>query len=106
MNKELSYCGFNCEMCPIYSASVNKNDEEIKMFLNLNNNDNPKDYYCFGCVKSNSKHLLFCEIKKCAENEKLSTCAYCNNFPCKKLDAITEETFNHLKDLRDKKNVN
>ena len=101
--KELSYCGFNCKLCPIYSASLEQNDELIKMFLNLGDEADPKEYYCLGCVNSNSKHLAFCEIKKCAEKEELSTCAYCNKFPCSKLDLITEETKKHLEELRNKK---
>ena len=103
-NKELSYCGFNCEFCPIYHASLNKNDEEIKIYLNLKYDDNTKDYYCLGCVNSNSKHLSFCEIKKCAESKGEASCGYCKSFPCSKLDMITEETRKHLEELRDQKN--
>lgn len=101
--KELSYCGFNCAMCPVYTASVNKNDEEIRIFLSLKEEDDPKEYYCLGCVNSNSRHLSFCEIKKCAESKHELSCGYCDKFPCNKLDAISEETRKHLEELRDKK---
>ena len=105
MNKEeLSYCGFNCAICPVYTASIDKNDELIKIYLSLTDDKDPKDYYCFGCVKSNSKHLEFCEIKKCAESKKQTSCAYCTMFPCNKLDMITNETMEHLKELRKKNN--
>lgn len=100
MAKELSYCGFNCEMCPVYHASVNKNDEEVRLFLNLKEEDDPKEYYCLGCVNSNSKHLSFCEIKKCAESKKNASCAFCKSFPCSRLDNISSETLEHLKELR------
>lgn len=103
LTKELSYCGFNCELCPIYNATIKENDAEIKMFLNLKDDDNPKDFYCKGCTVSNGKHLGFCEIKKCAGKEELNTCAFCSNFPCNKLDVITEETRKHLEELHKNK---
>ena len=62
--------------------------------------DDPKEYYCLGCVNSNSKHLSFCEIKKCAESKKNASCAFCKSFPCSRLDNISSETLEHLKELR------
>ena len=68
--------------------------------LNLKEEDDPKEYYCLGCVNSNSKHLSFCEIKKCAESKKNASCAFCKSFPCSRLDNISSETLEHLKELR------
>ena len=103
---ELSYCGFNCALCPVYLASRDKDNKLVRLYLNLDeklSDEEVREYYCFGCVNSNSRHLTFCEIKKCAEKEKKESCAFCNNFPCEKLAYITEETKEHLIKLRDSK---
>jgi len=93
----IAYCGLNCTECPAYIATI-VNDEKLrektaKLWTELYKHEiRPEQINCTGC-KSEGKHFFFCRIcgiKKCAEEKGHDTCAYCPDFGCEKIEALTQ----------------
>ncbi len=101
MSEQISYCGLDCGGCPIYLAA-RETDITIKEKMHYAIIADCKAYYgveynikdinpCDGC-KSQSGRLFFgckeCKIKKCAEAKRISSCAYCEDYPCDELNKM------------------
>jgi hypothetical protein len=94
MEDGLAYCGINCYECPAYLATTN-NDNELRASTRekWHTPDYPvtiEDINCEGC-KSESG-ILFkwcnqCEIRKCASENGVVTCAHCDDYIC---DTLSE----------------
>lgn len=97
MDAMIAYCGLACEPCPIHLATLEQDKfkqqamrAEIAKIcteqygMNLRAQDITD---CDGCRKS---ARLFsgcarCEIRKCAIERKLESCAFCDEYACEKL---------------------
>ena len=98
MDAMIAYCGLDCRSCPIHQATLEQDrskqqtmrreiarlcTEKYGMHLH------PEDVTdCDGCRSDESR--LFsgcagCEIRKCANERKLASCAFCAEYACKKL---------------------
>jgi hypothetical protein len=102
LTEELSYCGLVCSSCPIFLAArepdATKKHEMIEEIIRACKQFYGVDYKngdineCDGC-KANTGKLFFgckdCKIRACAIQKEIQNCAYCNEYPCAKL----EETF-------------
>jgi hypothetical protein len=101
MNEIIAYCGLPCHTCPIYLATREKNTEEkAQMKVEIAQQSNklydtkykPEDICnCDGCTTKQGR--LFegcrrCEIRKCAISKTVENCAYCETYPCEKLEII------------------
>lgn len=91
--KTIAYCGIDCSQCLIYQASIEddleKNEEITKSWstekfpLTMNNVE------CFGC--KGDKVVNFCakcDIRECAKNRNLTSCAFCQEFPCQMIHKV------------------
>lgn len=95
--KELGYCSLQCiEKCKIYHATKN-NDIEKKKEISKNwsskfNKDfKPEDVHCDGCKSDHTSYFAanLCNIRKCAIEKHVITCAHCKEFPvCEKEEWI------------------
>lgn len=94
--KMIAYCGITCTECPAYIASQ-KNDDQLRAETAKKWSElfkasiKPEDINCDGCA-ADSKRLFsqvsVCEIRKCARNKNIQNCAYCAEYPCKKLTEL------------------
>jgi hypothetical protein len=101
MTEMVSYCGLNCQTCPIYLATRQENKEE-RARMRADIVKLCKDHYginykvedisdCDGChtegerLFSSSKD---CPIRTCAREKALENCAYCTEYACGKLEAF------------------
>jgi len=107
----IAFCGLNCTKCEAFIATQNNDDmlraklaqEWTKLY---NVTIQPEQINCTGCLSDGVKisyceHM--CEIRKCAKENKLNTCADCSDYACNKLDEIfkfTSEAKNNLDILR------
>jgi len=104
---DLSPCGFNCNNCPLYLATINKDIKKIKEILFLANDYNVdlnKDG-CLGCLNKDSHNKMIdsCYIKNCTINKNIDSCSKCNNFICDYLKSnASEKSISNLLKLRDK----
>jgi hypothetical protein len=94
--KIIAYCGIICSECPAYIATQKNDDalraETAKKWSEMTKTDiKPVDINCDGCPANSSrlyKDVPGCEVRKCAREKKVSTCAACPDYPCAKLDKL------------------
>ena len=99
MTSMISYCGLACNTCPIYLATIER-DELRKQQLRKSIAKQCAEQYnlklhleditdCDGC-RANTGRLfsgcIECEIRKCAIEKKIKTCAFCSDYACEKLE--------------------
>jgi hypothetical protein len=94
MGEIIAMCGLICNDCLVYIATQ-KNDDNIRKrvvktwsteteHLTLN------DIHCNGC-QTEGKLYRFCstcEVRKCNLERGVNICAYCAEYPCKKLEKL------------------
>jgi hypothetical protein len=98
MDTMLAYCGLACDTCPVHLATLEQDHskrhsmretiaqmcrEQYGMNLQLQDITD-----CDGC-RSGTDRLFFgcanCEIRVCAIDKKLTSCAFCPDYACEKL---------------------
>ena len=97
MNTMLAYCGLTCDSCPIHLATL-ESDPAKKQSMRISIAKMCTEHYgmpmqpaevndCDGC---RAGARLFsgctkCEIRICAAERKVESCAFCPSFKCDKL---------------------
>ncbi|OHB60840.1 MAG: hypothetical protein A2167_00885 [Planctomycetes bacterium RBG_13_46_10] len=99
MKEMISFCGLTCHKCPIYLVTREKDSKkqrQIRAEIAQKINEIYKEKMkaeditdCDGCKAEGAR--LFsgckkCEIRKCAKGKAIENCAYCNEYPCGKLE--------------------
>ncbi len=111
--KIIAKCGLTCSECPAYIATQKNDDalraETAKKWSEMFKADiKPTDINCDGCQSESPRlfsYCAVCEIRKCAREKKVETCADCPEYSCKKLDeflAQVPEARKMLEELRKK----
>jgi hypothetical protein len=99
MNSEMAYCGLICEKCAIYLATREKDkDKQYKMRVDIaqeikkhyGEESKPEDVGdCDGCKAETGRIFsTSCEIKICAVQKGIENCAYCDDYPCERLEKL------------------
>jgi len=99
MDEMIAYCGLVCHTCQILQVT-REEDSEKKAQMIAEIVEQCKKHYgvehkpeditgCDGCLTENGR--LFsgckdCQIRKCAKAKGIESCAYCNEYPCEKLE--------------------
>ena len=104
MDKMISFCGLLCNECGAFIAKKNDDDkkrvEVAQLWSKQYNTDiKPEDINCDGCISGSEclfNHCKVCEVRKCGKEKGIANCAYCDEYPCEKL----EEFFQILPDAR------
>ncbi len=88
------YCGIDCDTCPAYLATQ-KGDKEALVKIAADWSEmygteiTPENIPCAGCFANSPEptgcHAAECEIRACAIEKKVLTCAECPEFACDKL---------------------
>jgi len=94
MTDNIAYCGMDCGGCPVYQATqandAGAREKAAELFSNLFKTEIPASAInCDGCKSSTGilfGHCTTCEVRNCAIDRKLESCAYCRDYSCKKLD--------------------
>lgn len=109
MDRNIAFCGLNCETCDAHIATVT-NDDELRQFVaNLWSELNgatitPDMINCDGCRADGAK-TPFCEslcpIRACAIGKGVETCGGCGDMEgCEKIAMIganNEEIYDNLR---------
>jgi len=100
-------CGVYCGACGDYLAYVNDDKElrrkaaaEINRQLNMNLA--PEEVRCLGCwgeIHTAWAASLRCDVRRCAEEKRMLSCALCDRFPCEKLDRRVDKKNKHMGNL-------
>ncbi len=95
MGKMMAFCGIACSECPAFIATQKDDNEERKKIAEQWSTEKyplrPEDVNCDGCLTLGGKLMVFCEacdVRKCAFERNVENCAYCDDYPCKRLDKI------------------
>ena len=94
----VAYCGLSCDSCPIHLATLEQDHSRKKTMRESIVEQCNKHYGmslqfrditdCDGC-RANTGRLfsgcLNCEIRKCAGEKNIESCAYCNQYACELL---------------------
>lgn len=89
----VAYCGLDCSKCPAYIATQ-KDDQEglaktaADWSARFNVDVKPADVVCDGCATPSPKKASYCnicEIRNCAIEKVVQTCASCKEYICEKL---------------------
>ena len=109
--KIIAKCGIVCSACPAYIATQKNDDalraETAKKWSEMFKSDiKAADINCDGCPTESQRlfgYCTTCDIRKCARDKKLATCASCPDYACEKLDkflAQAPEARKVLEELR------
>lgn len=99
MGKIIAYCGGRCDTCTIFLATREDNDEKkhkmrveiAREIKKLYGEDcKPEDVTdCDGCKAEGGRlnsGCSNCQVRKCAMERGVETCAHCDEYICKKLE--------------------
>jgi hypothetical protein len=92
----IACCGIECSTCEAFLATSRNDDRrraEVaeKWSKQSGASIRPEQIQCTGCRSDGVKFCCcesMCEIRKCAVEKSLDTCAPCGDFPCGKLDPV------------------
>jgi hypothetical protein len=96
MAMELAYCGLDCAACPAFHAAeritlVERQAVADKWNVDFGGSHTAADIDCVGCTH-HGRHAPYCEsgceIRNCAVQKSVATCAECADFGCVKLAAF------------------
>lgn len=97
-------CGLFCEACTAYIASTD--DPERLTYLSGLIGLDEDEIRCYGC---RSDELGFyckeCEMKTCAEEQKVEFCSECENYPCKLLSKFQGERAHRIELFEDGREI-
>jgi hypothetical protein len=99
MDTMIAYCGLTCDTCPIHLATLEQ-DLSVQKTMRESIAEQCSKYYgikqqaedisdCDGCRAGTGR--LFsgcykCELRKCAIQKNIESCAYCSDYACDKLE--------------------
>ena len=108
--KRIAFCGLDCWGCPAFIATKNHDDELRRQTALQWSSDAfpvlPEEIQCAGCQDSTLrwKFCQSCQVRACATEQGVATCADCAKFPCEKLEGILrmvgDEARTRLESLR------
>jgi len=96
--KIIAYCGIDCGACPAYVATRNDDDalraETARKWSELYGAERKvEDINCDGCSGASGRLFVYCkacEVRRCASEKKVASCAVCPEYSCARLDAFCE----------------
>ena len=94
--KVIACCGLDCGACPAFHASERLSLAERQKVADQWARDfhaelKAEDIDCVGCALAAGTHVGYCsmcEIRRCAMEKKVESCAGCPQFGCTKLEAF------------------
>ena len=111
MTQITGFCGLICSECGAFIATQNNDDEKRAEVARLWSQQykvemKPSDINCDGCISDSDIHIGHCgvcEIRKCGKPKGILNCAYCEDYPCEKLEdffKLVPDAGKHLDGIR------
>jgi hypothetical protein len=96
MNRMIAMYGLDCSDCIAFIATQKDDDnlreKVVEAWSTEKEHLRPEDVDCDGCTAGKRLHSFcqVCEVRKCGLQRDIENCAYCNKFPCGKLEKLWE----------------
>ena len=90
----LAYCGLECTECPAFLATGTDDDtlraKTAKRWSSKEWTVAPAEVNCLGCTAETGhfKWCARCEVRGCAVEKGVATCAGCADYGCDTLEAL------------------
>jgi hypothetical protein len=89
----IAVCGPSCAKCPAYVATHTDNRAELQKIADewtksLGKTYSADDIICDGCRVQGGRLTAYCascNIRVCAQDKGVITCAHCDECPCEKI---------------------
>lgn len=94
MSKMMAMCGLVCNDCIAFIATQKDDDKLRERVIEAWSTEKEplrlEDVDCDGCIARKRLHTFceVCEVRKCGLQRDIENCAYCNEFPCGKLEKL------------------
>ncbi len=102
MDKIIAYCGLNCAACPAYLATQSGDPAALERVaaewrVAFNAPDiTAASLACDGCLATIGGRLAdycaVCEIRACAVERNVVSCAFCADYGCAKLEGFLAQS--------------
>ena len=120
-NRGISYCGLNCEACPLYSRTISKAAENLGQLTTMVGFDQMAEFLpemawfkdfkgylkwlkenavCDGCRHKGKQFHKSCELRNCCTERETEFCHECGQFPCTVVDAFDNQAPYFLENLK------
>ncbi|MFW9908803.1 MAG: DUF3795 domain-containing protein [Candidatus Thorarchaeota archaeon] len=108
---KIAYCGLDCSKCGALLAKAN-NDYELRKVTAVEWSTPefavlPEEVNCDGCRTAGGTHFKYCakcDVRQCASQRGVKTCAHCSDYACEKLkknlDILGEYARSTLESIR------
>lgn len=100
--KIIGFCGDNCSACPRYIATQSGDEEQLKKAAEMwkivgwrETTVPPNEMICHGCASV--EWCRYENIRKCAVKKGIVNCGLCEDYPCKKIKEVFEQTEHYKK---------
>ena len=94
MSKIIAVCGLACNDCIAFLATQKNDDKMRQKVVEAWSTDKErlelKDIDCDGCTVGGRLHKFcsVCKIRNCGLERGIENCAYCDEYPCEKLEKL------------------
>jgi predicted nucleic acid binding AN1-type Zn finger protein len=94
MNRMIAMCGLVCDDCIAFIATQKDDDEMRQKVVEEWSTEDERlkleDVDCDGCTTGKRLHSFcaICDVRMCGLERGVENCAYCNEFPCDKLEKL------------------
>lgn len=105
----IAYCGLVCTDCDAYKATQAGDTDALERMAEeaadrFGVEMTVADAMCDGCRAATGRQIEYCHecaIRLCAVQKHIENCAYCEDYPCEKIDGFSKPGSAHRRRLDD-----
>ena len=93
--KMIGYCGNNCHLCAARSSDPAIRQKLVDGWQKFLGHEcyTAENVKCDGCLSDGKIADVQCQIRPCSIEKSISSCAYCDDFPCQKVGRFIQHRY-------------
>jgi hypothetical protein len=90
MQEMIGYCGYSCHLCAARSDDPAVRQKLVDGWRRFFGHENytAENVRCDGCRSEGRLADKTCQVRPCAQEKGVESCACCDEFPCKKIKSL------------------